>query len=126
RENFIQVYERGVLKKEYSLFSPKNIVIQYPFLFLQTFFVMLQNFKKNEHFFVITYHPYLFFIQEILKFFRKSDIVFWIVDYFPRPSLPLKIYQECMNYFHKKNKYNIYLSNRLNKIMNNGKIIRDQ
>src|SRR5438045_3816082 len=76
RENFIQVYERGVLKKEYSLFSPKNIVIQYPFLFLQTFFVMLQNFKKNEHFFVITYHPYLFFIQEILKFFRKSDIVF--------------------------------------------------
>lgn len=118
RNNFIHVYKNGYLVSKHELFSPKNIVLQYLVIYIQYTYTFLKFFKKDEHFFVITYHPLLFFVKIFARVFRNFDIVFWIADYIPNGNIPLKIYQSFIFFFHKKNTYNLYLSDRINKIMN--------
>lgn len=125
KENFVRIYKNGRLIKQRSVFSPKNIFLQYPFLLYQSCIIVSRNFQRKKHVFIISYHPYVFFIQLIL-FWHNIDILFWVMDYFPKPSLFLRIYQSITLYFQKKNKYVVYLSSRLNKVMNNGKIMNTQ
>ncbi len=120
RKNFVEIYEYGELKKRYELFSPKIIFFQYPVFFFQYVKTLFSCFHKNEHFFVITYHPLLFFFKSIIRHFRSYDMVFWIADYFPKPNFFLKLYQGCIPFFHRRNTYNIYLTDRINKVMNKG------
>lgn len=120
RNNFIEVYHQGKLENRYELFSPKFIFFQYPVFFLQCVTSFFFCFKKNEHFFVITYHPLLFFFKSIIGIFRNYTIVFWIADYFPKTNFFLGIYQSLIFFFHARNTCNIYLTDRINSVMNNG------
>lgn len=118
RRNFVRVFVKGKLIREYSLFSPKNIFIQYLFLPIQISLVIIRNFKKEESFYAITYHPIFFPIKYFLRYMRNFEIVFWIADYIKNGDSFKKLFQFFTSYYQKRNKYNFYLSDRINKVMN--------
>jgi hypothetical protein len=118
QQNFVEVFIKGKLKNRYVLNSPKNIFIQYFFLPFQIIFVIKKYFNKNEFFYAVTYHPILFPIKFLLKSTRKFVIVFWIADYIKKGSYSQRLFQFLTSVYQRKNNYNLYLSNRINSIMN--------
>lgn len=118
KADFIRIYKRGKLDEEKVIFTGKLPVLYYLFVYYWYLRIIFQYFTNKENFFVITFHPLFFFLNSLLKIFKNFEIIFWIADYLPSTKGLLKLYQWTIFYFHKKNKYNLYLSDKVNEIMN--------
>lgn len=121
-QNMVRVFKKGVLKHERKFYSPSNIVLCYALLYINFVRILFWHFNKNETFFVFSGHPLFSFLKSLLTKFRKYEIVYFVGDYYPGTSLLNTFYRVVFSHYHKRSKYRIYLSDRLNKVIN-GKII---
>lgn len=121
--NVVRVYRRGRLISEEKLISSGNFIFYYISLYLNYLRVLFTYFSPREKLYFIHGHPILFLFNSLLKKFRDFEMVYWIGDFYPKHGLLLRIYRFFVFFYHKRAKYTIYLSDRINKKMN-GKIIQ--
>lgn len=123
-KDFIQVYENGNLIKEKKIFTPRIPLIYHSFIYFWYILSLFEFFGRRDTIYVITFHPLFFLFNHYVHVFRKIVMVFWIADVIPKPQgTILKFYQNLIFYYHKRNKINFYLGNKLNKLMN-GKLLQ--
>lgn len=122
-KNFVHTYYKGSLIHTEQLFTPGTPFVNYFFVYFWYVRIVLTHFSKNEEFYIITYHPLFFAGNTILKRIRNFEVVLWVIDYLPHPSPLLKLYQTLMFYYHKRNRYNLYLADGVNMAMNG--IVKD-
>lgn len=123
--NEIHYFKCGKLIKVEQVLISKNIILCYLHIYYQFIKSIFEFYKKTEKIIVISYHPIAFFLKSFFNNFRKYDIVYWVGDYFPGNSPYNFFYRTVSNYYHARNKFNLYLSDRLNKKMN-GRIRKDE
>lgn len=116
--NFIEVYERGKLKKRIELFSPKNVIVAYITYYFQYLFILFRIFPRREKIYFVNHLPIFFFFNSIIRIFRKIEIIYWIADYWPMTSLSIKIFRFLIYFYHARSQKTLYMSDRINKKMN--------
>lgn len=126
KKNFIEVYEKGKLIAKKELFSPKNILLAYIVQYYQYVKILIRYFSKGEKIYFINFVPLFFIFNSILRLFRKFEIVYWIGDYWPMSGFQINIYKKLMHYYHDHCRYTIYLSDRINRKMNRGKLLDEK
>lgn len=124
-KNFIEVYEKGKLTKKIYLFSPKNLFLRYFSLYIQYIWIVFTFFAYKEEFYFVNFNPFFFMGSSLVRLFRRIEYVYWIGDFWDMDSLAIKMYRASMYYYHQRIPYSLYLSNRINKVMNKGKIRSD-
>jgi len=124
-KNFIEIYEKGKLVKKIYLFSPKNLLLRYFFLYIQYIWMLFTFFSPKEEFFFVNFNPFFFMGSSIVRLFRKVEYVYWIGDYWVMDSWIIKMYRSAIFFYHKRIPYTLYLTNRINKVMNKGTIRSD-
>jgi glycosyltransferase involved in cell wall biosynthesis len=123
-KDFIQVYESGKLINTKIIHAPRTPLIYHAYIYLAYLRSLIKNFSHKDNIYVISFHPLFFIGNKFIRLFRNIIPVFWIADFLPKPSsIFLKFYQRVIMYYHKRNKINFYLGDKLNKLMN-GKILR--
>lgn len=122
--NMVRLYIRSKLIEEKKFYSPSNFFLCYFILYINFVRILMKYFSGNEKFYVICGHPLFSFFKSILKIFRNYELVYFVGDYYPGHSILNIIYRTVFNYYHKQIKYRIYISDRLNEIIN-GKVINN-
>ncbi len=120
--NFIEVYEYGRLIKKISVYSPRNIFLAYMSYYVQYIYILFIHFPRNETVCFINHLPIFFFFNSIVRSFRKLEIIYWVADYWPMNTLIIRIFRRLMRFYHDRSCYTLYVSDRINKVMNKGKI----
>lgn len=124
--NFYEVYHRGELVEKRQLYSPKNIVYAYLFYYIHFFRLVFRYFQNEEEIYFINFFWFYFFLRHIMKMFRNIHYVYWIGDYWPMDTFLAKIQTFFIHYYHDRNSICLYLSDRINRKMNNGTIVHTQ
>ncbi len=124
-KNFIEVYHNGILVERRDLISPRNVLLSYIFYYLDYLYVLLRYFSFHEHFYFLNSFPFFFFFNSIIRLIWRIEFVYWIGDYWPMRSLYTDIIRFLTHYYHDRTQYAFYLSDRINKIMNHGKILHE-
>lgn len=121
--NCIREYKNGDLIKSIDIDLSENIFMYYIKLIYFHWFILLKYFSKNEKFFLIGGHPVLFFGLSLQKTLRKVKHIYWIGDYFPGDSFVIRVFELVKKHYHNVIPFNIYLSDGINKVFNNGKVV---
>lgn len=124
--NIVRLYKKGKLVEEKKLWCNENIFLYFSAWFFQHIYIISRYFSPGEKFFTITFMPLIFFGATIQKLFRNIYFVFFIGDYCPAPNFSIRLYEWIKKYYHDRIPYICYLSDTLNKRMNNDKIIRNK
>lgn len=119
KDNFIRLYKKGKLIENKRITLSRNIFIYYSLWYFYHVLFMFKYFSIKEKFAVITYHPYPLFGMSIQKLFRNFDVVYWKGDYFPPVKLALILVEKISRYYERRVKYVCYLTDLVNKKMNN-------
>lgn len=124
--NLIRVYIKGKLVEEKTVLLSENILLYY-FLWLYNHWkIILKYFSYNEKFHVIAGHPVSFlglFLQRMLR--HRAKFIYWMGDYFPGDGFVIRFFESIKKFYHDRADYNLYLSDGINKVLNNGKIINN-
>jgi hypothetical protein len=121
--SLIRLYKNGKLVEETKVTLSKNIFIYYFLWFFYYFYYLMKYFSKEEKIFVITFHPISLFGMSMQKMVRNIDFVFWDGDYFPPVNTLLILFEKLKKYYNANVPYACYLSDAINKKMNN-KIVK--
>ncbi len=116
--NRVRFYLKGNLFDEKVFYSPDNFFLCYFYLYFNFLRILYWYFSRKEKFYIICGHPLFSFFKGTLQIFRKYELVYFVGDYYPGYSLLNIIYRTIFNYYHKQIKYRLYISDRLNKIIN--------
>lgn len=119
--SYMEQFENGkmVLRKEFSVYRGKNVAIKNIFYYLYYVYILFFHMKRRT--FILTTFPMYCVFNSFFKLFKKSEIVFWIEDYFPPKNMSLKLYNFLVNYYEKRLRYVIYISPRIAKIYSSSK-----
>lgn len=117
-KNFIEIYIKGKLKEKKYVYTPKNISLTYITYYFQYLKILFEYFSNKEKVYFINTLPVFFFFNSIIKLFRKFEIVYWVQDYWTMNNLSIKIFRYLMHYYHNRTKFTIYITDRINKMMN--------
>ena len=123
KDNFIRLYNNGKLISEKKVRLSKNIFVYYFLWYMTHIRILMTYFSRKEKVVVITFHPLTFFAMNLQSMFRNIIFVYWVGDYFPPVSFPLRLFEKLKRFYNNKVKYACYLSDEINKKMN-GKILR--
>ena len=127
RGNLVRVYKAGKLVEEEKVWSSDNIFLYYLSWLWQYWKFILVYFGRKEHFVVLSGHPISFFGMSIQKFLRPNiRFAYWIGDYFPPVNLSLRLFEKLKKYYHDRVSYTYYLSDTINRILNEGTIMNDR
>lgn len=121
--NLIRIYKNGKLEKEKKVKSSENIFTYYFLWLYYHWYILIRHFSRQEKLFLITGHPVALLGLSLQRFIRKVKHVYWIGDYFPGDGFIIKNFERLKKYYHDKVLYSAYLSDRINEIFNNGKIV---
>lgn len=121
-KNFITYYKNGKLIEKKEVYSPKNIFLAYLMYYYQYVYILFNYFSRKEKFYTINSLPIFLFFNSFWQFFRNFEVVYWIQDYWPMDGKIIRIFRLVMHYYHKRAKYTIYVSDRINNVMN-GRIV---
>lgn len=121
--NIVRVYKKGKLIEEKQLWSHHNIILYFLAWYIQHLYILFRYFKSDEQFYAIVFMPHLLFFSNFQKLLRKVEYVFFIGDYCPDKSFVIRLYERIRKYYHDRLSYSCYLSDTLNKLMNNGNIV---
>lgn len=116
--NLLRYYKKGKLVDEKKVRSSSNIFLYYLLWYMQYLKALINFLPRNEKVVVIAFHPLSFFLMTVQKMLRNIEYVYWVGDYFPGVSLPLKLYEKMKLAYHKKVSFACYLSDKINKKMN--------
>ena len=119
KNNCIRLYKKGKLLEDKQITLSKNIFLYYSLWYFYHVFFMFKYFTISERFAVITYHPYPLFAMSIQKIFRNFEVVYWKGDYFPPIKLSLILVEKISRFYERNVKYVCYLTDLVNKKMNN-------
>ena len=122
-DNILRVYIQGKLSSEKVIRSSGNILLYYTLWLSNHWKILLTQFNRDEKFVIISGHPITFFGITIQKILRQSKYVYWVGDYFPPVNKILVFYEKLKRFYHDKVEYRYYLSDRINAILNDGKIV---
>lgn len=122
--SLIRQYKKGKLVEEKRLKFFNNIFLYYFLWYVYQLHFFVKYFSRKEKITMITFHPNTLLGMGLQKMIRNIEFVYWIADYFPPVSLSLIFYEKLKKFYNNKVKYTCYLSDPINKIMNN-KIVED-
>jgi glycosyltransferase involved in cell wall biosynthesis len=122
-KNFVEVYENGVKKISYDLYSPPNLFLWHMMLYVNYLKILYRHTSKNEKIYFISYLFTLYFMFPLVRLFRNINFVVWVADYWPMKDLSIQIYMFCVRYYHNHAKFAFYQTNRINEKMNEGKLV---
>lgn len=125
-QNMVQLYKKGALIKEQVFYSPANFILCYALLYLNYIRILFFYFSYKEKFYIFSGHPLFSFFKSLIGLFRRFEFVYFIGDYYPGGNILYALYRFVSHYYHDHAKYKVYLSDRLNKKYNNGKIINTE
>lgn len=117
-KNFVSLYQGGKLVEKVEFYSPNNIFAAYASLYSQYIYILFHYFKRPEKFYIISSLPVFLFLYKFWKLFRNYEVVYWIHDYWPMDGTSIRIIRFLMNFYHRKMKYMLYVTDRINKAMN--------
>lgn len=117
-KNFIEFYTDGKLIEKKELFSPKNIVLAYFSYYFQFIYLLFYYFSPKEKIYIINSLPIFFFFNSFWRLFRNFEIVYWVQDFWPMNHPVINIFRSVMYFYHHRTKKTIYVTDRINKIMN--------
>lgn len=120
--NLLRMYKRKKIVVETKIWSSDNIFLYYTLWYLNYIKIIITNYKREEEFTIISWHPVSFFGMTIQKLFRKITFVCFIGDYFPGNSLAIRIFEGLKKKYHDSVMFSVYLSDGINKKLN-GKIL---
>lgn len=119
KDNFIRLYKGGKLIEDKRITLSRNIFLYYSLWYIYHVFFIFKYFSRKEKFTVITYHPYPLFGMSIQKIFRNFEVVYCKGDYFPPIKLALIVVEKISRFYERRVKYVCYLTDLVNKKMNN-------
>lgn len=122
-KNFVEYYEKGTLIERREFYSPKHLIPAYICYYLEFLYILIRYFPPRKNFYFINFQPIFFFFRPIIRLFWGIEYVYWVGDYWPMNVLSIRIFRFLMHYFHDRTPYTLYLSDRINKAMNYGRII---
>lgn len=124
RKDFYEIYDNGrlVFSHELLIFR-KNVVLAWCTYYIQYLRILLRHTSHREHTYVISFFPFFFFFGSLLCRIRHIEFIYWIGDYWPMGSLGIRIYRFFMHYYHARMPNTLYLSDRINAVMNDGHIV---
>ncbi len=123
KDNELHVYERGKLVEKVPLSLSENFYLYYFLWYWHYLWALWKYFKRGEKVYLISAHPYDFFLGSIQKLFRNVEFVYWIADYFPPINRVLYWYEKLKKFYHDGMRYACYLGDGVNKQMN-GKVMK--
>lgn len=122
KDTIVRLYLKGKLVEENSVPLFSNIFLYYISWYVNYIKLILKYFKRDERFYLISFHPLPFFFMNIQKIFRNIQFVYWVGDYFPPINTSLVFFEKLKKIYHDRVSYSCYLSDTINKIMN-GRIL---
>ncbi len=117
-KNFVEVYEKGVKKTSYNLYSPHNLFLWHIMLYIHYLRILFKQTSRSEKIYFINYLFTLSFLSPIVKLFRNVNFVVWVGDYWPMNDISIRIYRLFFNYYHSHTPFAFYQTDRINKKMN--------
>lgn len=117
-KNLLRVYKKGKLVKSEKIVLSSNVFLYYTRWYVSQIQILKNNFKRDERITLIGFHPICFFGMTIQKLFRNIQYVYWIGDYFPGSSLPVRMFEGIKKYYHDRIKTTFYLSDGINRVFN--------
>lgn len=120
--NLLRVYFRGKLIEEKTVTLSENIFLYYFLWHYNHWKILLKYFSYHEKFYVVTGHPVSFFglfLQRIIR--HRARFIYWMGDYFPGDGFVIRIFERVKKFYHDRADYNLYLSDGINQVLNNGK-----
>jgi len=124
--NLYEVYHEGVLVEKKDVYSPKNLFLAYLFYYIHFFRLLFRYFEKEEKLYFVNFFWFYLFFRPITRMFRNIHYVYWIGDYWPMDTFLAKVQQFFIHYYHDRNMICLYLSDRINRKMNNGTLVHTQ
>lgn len=121
--NLLRTYSKGKLIKEEKVWSSENIFLYYFSWFFYHNYFLLTRFNRKEKINVIAGHLVCFFGMDLLKKMRNITYTYWIGDYFPGSNIIIQMYEKIKQYYHNKVTNACYLSDGINRIFNDNKIV---
>ncbi len=118
RFNLFRLYEKGNLKKEKKIISSSNIFLYYFLWYWNQTYYIFKTFSFKERFILFGGHPICFFGMSFINLFRKCEFAYWIGDYFPGDGVIIKAFERVKKFYNDHVSYAFYLSDTINKIMN--------
>lgn len=122
--NLIRVYHRGKMQQEIKARSSENIFFYYLLWFYYHWYILLNYFSFNEKFYVLVGHPVSLFgltLQRLVR--RNAKFMYWIGDYFPGNEFIIQAFERLKKHYHDRVDFVSYLSDGINKVFNNGKVV---
>jgi len=117
-QSIVRIYQKGKKMVEYKVSSSSNIMMYYFLWYKEYMHLLLTYFEKNEEIFVISFHPLSFFFSSLQKLIRNVKFVFWVGDYFTGYKPTNFLFRIASQFYNKRLKYRLYLSDRLNEALN--------
>jgi len=123
-KNFVALYRNGRLIERKEFFSPRYLILAYAWYYLEFLYILIRYFPLGETFYFINFQPFFFFFRPVIRLFWRIEYVYWVGDYWPMNVLSIRFFRMLMHYYHDRSAYTLYLSDRINKVMNYGRIVR--
>ena len=123
-DNILRVYIQGKLSSEKVIWSSGNMILYYALWLFNHWKILLTQFNRDEKFVIISGHPITFFGITLQKILRRAKYAYWVGDYYPPVNKILIMFEKLKRYYHRYIDYGYYLSDRINSIFHDGKIMK--
>lgn len=120
--NEIHIYENGTRINVIHTRNSTNPFLYYVYWFMTYWYVLLKLRDRKSTWTVFAGHPIFFFFMFFQRIFLGIRFAYWIGDYFPTNDWKILLYEKLKKYYHDRIATTYYLSDRINKCMNNGQL----
>ncbi len=121
--NILRRYHDGAMVEERTVKSSQNLFLYYLLWYSNHVRELLSFCPKNRKTLVFGGHPVVFFGMGLLKLLRPLAFAYWIGDYFPSAHPVIRLYEWVKKRYHDRVDYAYYLTDAINRVMNDGTVV---
>lgn len=122
-DNLLRVYSHGRLISERKIRFPTNRILWYSCWFVWHWRLLLRCFPPRQPFVFFGWNPLCFLGIRALGMLREIQVAYWIGDYFEPTTLMQRAFNRLLARYHRKADYAFYLSDAINRRLNNGQAV---